>query len=175
MTYDTTPTSRAGLRLAAAAGQVMLTRAELDQLVAELDALRSTHREAVAERLRDARGSGVAGDNDERLAVLEDAVVDEVRIARLERLIASATVIDGARGSDGVAGLGSIVRVQGSNGRQVVYEIVGVRGEHARHPQVTPGSPVGQALLGARAGDTVHVDLPGGRARSLQVLAVRAA
>jgi transcription elongation factor GreA len=175
MMYDTTPPPRAGLRLAATAGRLILTQAELDQLVAELDSLRSAHRERLAERLRHARGSGVAGDNDDQLAAFEDAVVDEVRIAQLERLIASATVIDGARAGDGAAGLGSIVRVAEGDGRRVEYEIVGVRTAGALRSQVTPGSPIGQALLGARVGDTLRVTLPNGRERSLQVLALVAA
>jgi transcription elongation GreA/GreB family factor len=122
--YDTMPDRNGGLRLAAAPGRVVVTQLEFDQLVAELATLRSTHREDLAERLRDARGRGVAGDNDDRLAVIEDAAVDEVKIAQLERLIASVTVIDGAA-ADGAAGLGSVVRVEASSGRVSEYEIVG--------------------------------------------------
>ena len=156
MTYHSTP----------------LTQAELDQLIEELESLRSAHREGHAERLRDARGFGVAGDNDDHLAAFEDAAVGQFRIAQLERVISFATVIDGARTDDGAAGLGSIVRVEDTAGRRLEYEIVGVRAQNGSNPQVTPASPMGQALLGARAGDTVSVTLPNGRARSLEVLAV---
>jgi transcription elongation factor GreA len=128
MTYESTPTS---LR------PVVLTQAELDQLVAEVGALQ-----------------------------------DEAQIAQLERVIALATVVDGARTDDGAAGLGSIVRVEDEARRALEYEIVSVRSQRGTCPQVTPASPVGQALLGARPGDTVSVMLPNGRARSLAVLAV---
>jgi transcription elongation factor GreA len=151
---------------------MVLTQAEFDQLLEELDSLRTAHREGHAERLRDARGFGVAGDNDDHLAAYEDAVVDTVKIAHLERVIASATIIDGARATDGAAGLGSIVRVEDKRGRRVEYEIVGVRNDDGGRPQVTPASPMGQALVGARAGDTVRVMLPNGRERSLAVLGV---
>jgi transcription elongation factor GreA len=172
--YDTMPDRNGGLRLAAASGRVVVTQLEFDQLVAELETLRSTHREDLAERLRDARGRGVAGDNDDRLAVIEDAAVDEVKIAQLERLIASVTVIAGAAAADGAAGLGSVVRVEAPGGRVSEYEIVGVRSDGAGRTQVTPASPMGQALLGARAGETVKVELPDGRERALTVLAVDA-
>jgi transcription elongation factor GreA len=172
MTYDSTPTPAGGLRLAAAAGHVVLTQAELDQLVNELESLRATHRAGLAERLRHARGVGVAGDNDDHLAAYEDAAVDEAKITQLERVIASATVIAGARSGDGMAGLGSVVRVEDTRGRRAEYEIVGIRNGGAGRPQVTPASPMGQALLGARAGNTVSVMLPDGRERSLRVLAV---
>jgi transcription elongation factor GreA len=175
MTYDSTPTPAGGLRLASAAGRVVITQAEMDQLVEELESLRTTHRAGLAERLRDARGFGVAGDNDDHLAAFEDAAVAEARITRLERVIASATVIEGARADDGAAGLGSIVRVKDQHGREAQYEIVGVRGDDSGRPQVTPASPMGQALLGARSGDTVRVMLPNGRERSLSVLAIAVA
>jgi transcription elongation factor GreA len=174
MMFDTTPHPAGGLRSVPAAAPVMLTPAEHDELIVELESLRSAHRDGLAERLRNARGFGVAGDNDDQLAIFEDAVVDEVRIARLERLLASATVVDGAAAGDGTAGLGSTVHVEGPAGRRAQYEIVGRRSEDAPGTQVTPASPVGQALMGARAGDTVHVLLPNGRQRALDVLAVLA-
>ena len=169
MMYDTTPHPD----VAATAGRVMLTRAEHDQLIDEFESLRLAYRDGHAERLRDARGFGVAGDNDDHLAAFEDAFVDEVKIAQLERLIASATVIDVA-GADGTAGLGSIVHVEDHSGRRAEYELVGRRTEDASRMQVTPASPVGQALIGARAGDTVKVQLPNGRQRALNVVAVLA-
>jgi transcription elongation factor GreA len=156
-------------------GGVLLTQVELDNVVAELTALRSAHRDNYAQRLRRSRDFGLSADYDDQLAAFEDAVVDEVRIKRLERLIALATVIDDAAAADGSAGLGMVVRVQDGSGRRVEYELVGMRSEDAARPQVTTGSPMGQALLGARAGDTVRVTLPNGRERSLEVLAVIAA
>lgn len=173
MTYNSTSHPRGRLRLAAA-GRVILTRAEFDRLLQELEALRRAHHDDLAERLRHARGSGVTGDNDDQLAAFEDAVVGEVRIRQLERRIASATVIDGVGAGDGAAGLGSVVHVEESPGRRTEYELVGVPTGDASRPQVTPGSPMGQALFGARAGDTVRVIPPNGRERSLTVLAVTA-
>ncbi|HEX6025817.1 MAG TPA: GreA/GreB family elongation factor [Solirubrobacter sp.] len=165
MTFDTTPDPRTRH-----AGQVLLTQSELDELLEELASLRAAHRVDLAERLRDARGTGVAGDNDDQLAVFDDAVIERSRIAQLERLIAAATVVDST--TDGRAGLGSVVRVEDETGRQVEYEIVGRRSEDAERPQVTPGSPMGEALLGARAGDRVKVLLPNGRVRAVRVLSV---
>ena len=47
-----------------------------------------------------------------------------------------------------------------------------MRTRGATRPHVTPGSPMGHALLVARAGETVRVILPNGRERSLTVRAV---
>ncbi len=171
MTFNTTPDPSAPHPFA---GQVLLTQTELDELVEELALQRTAHRVDLAERMRNARGFGVSGDNDDQLAVLDDAVIDRVRIAQLERLIAAATVVDGTAASHGVAGLGSVVSIEDQAGRRAEYEIVGRRSEGSDRPQVTPASPMGEALLGARAGAEVRVSLPSGRVRAFTVLSVEA-
>ena len=73
-----------------------------------------------------------------------------------------------------MVGLGSVVRVRCDDGREVEYSIVG-RPTGATHlAEVTPGSPVGGALMGARRGDLVRIELPGGRSRGLEILAIEA-
>jgi transcription elongation GreA/GreB family factor len=64
------------------------------------------------------------------------------------------------------------VRVRDESGREREYEIVGRRVSGAERTQVTPASPVGEALLGARSGERVRVVLPSERRRTLTVLAV---
>src|SRR3954469_23483525 len=126
------------MRVSSTAARVLLTQAELDQLLDELDALRRAHRNDLAQRLRQARDVGVSGDNDDHLAAFEDAVVENIKIVRLERLIGSATVIDGAIASAGAAGLGSVVHVADGAGGRAEYELVGVRTGDARRRQITP-------------------------------------
>ncbi len=172
--YNTTHDPHPRLQLDAPAGGVMLTSDDFAEVMRELDALRNAHRSDIAERLRDARAYGTAVNDDDHLAVLEDAAVEWVKIARLERLVASATVIDAAVAGDGVAGLGSVVLVRDPAGQETEYELVGRRGADASRTQVTLASPVGQALRGARSGDSVRVPLPSGRERTLTVLAIRA-
>lgn len=155
-----------------AATGVILTAAGYDELVRELEQVRSLHRAELAERLRDARAFGSPGDDDEWLAALEDTAIDRVRIAQLERLLATATVVDESPSSDG-ATLGSLVWVQDEAGRAAQYRLVGRRAAEGDGAQVTLASPVGKALQGAQAGDVVEVELPSGRTRSLTVLDVR--
>src|SRR4051794_14502834 len=109
---------------AAPAGCVLLSAADLAKAVQELESLRDAHRAALARRLRDARLHGSPGDDEDHLTVLEDAAFAQMRIAQLERLVASATVVEPGVGHDGAAGLGSIVRVRDDSGRETEYEIV---------------------------------------------------
>src|SRR3954447_3653749 len=119
MTYD----MRSRPPLVVPAGRVLLSPADLAEAVEELEFLRSAHRAALAEGLRDARAYGSPGDDDDHLAVLEGAAFAGMRIAQLERLGDSATVIKTT--VDGVVGLGSVVRVRDESGRESEYEIVG--------------------------------------------------
>jgi transcription elongation factor GreA len=170
MSYDTTPAPLS--RLPHPFGEVLLSPADLSEVKRELDALRSAHRIELAARLREARAYGTAVDDDDHLAVLEDVAVARMKIAQLERLIASATIVDLDTSDDGVAGLGCVVRVHDDRVRETEYELVGRRTDDGPRAQVTPGSPVGNALMGARSGDVVRVELPNGQERTLTVLAV---
>lgn len=144
-----------------------LTQAEHDALAAELHERRSRRREELAQRLRDARDHGSPGDNDDVLSVLEEVSVEEARIAELEDLLRAAPAA--APTVDGAATVGCAVSVADDRGRSVRYRLVGRRGDDAGRHDVTPGSPVGRALIGAVPGDRVRVELPDGRVRELRV------
>ena len=74
-------------------------------------------------------------------------------------------------GSDDSVRLGSTVEVE-SDGERDTYQIVGSTEASPAAGRLSNNSPVGRALLGARAGDTVSVDLPSGTV-SYRVLEVR--
>jgi transcription elongation factor GreA len=122
----------------------VLSRTDVSAAMKELDALRGAHRDEVA----------------------------WIKIAQLEHLIATATVVDVDVTGDGGARLGSVVRVKDHRNREIEYELVGRLSKGAERAQVTPASPVGEALMGAQRGDVVTLELPSGQARSLTVLAV---
>jgi transcription elongation factor GreA len=151
---------------------VLLTQADFDALVRELETLRSKHRGELAGRLREARAFGSSSENDDLLAALEESAVDHARLAKLEELVRLAVVVENSMG-DGGAGLGSTVRVADDKGRTTEYDLIGRRSQDSERHEVTLASPVGKALWGARPGDVVHVRLPNGGDRTLRVLDVR--
>ena len=152
---------------------VVMSRAEYVVLVRELETLRTAHRRELAQRLHDVRAHGTTSDNDDLLAVLEETAVGRARVTQLEDLVRYATVLDDAEARfDGAAGLGSTVEVADDEGRTTEYQLIGRRTSTSAPNEVSLGSPVGQALVGVRTGDVVHVRLPNGADRSLTVLAV---
>src|SRR5215210_8380130 len=124
---------------------VQLSPADYAELMRELDELRSRHRGELAQRLRDARDFGSPGDADDRLAVFEDAAVDEARIAQLEQLARCAAVVAVGDDADGAAGLGSTVRVADEAGETMELALVGRRVADSAPREVSLGSPVGRA------------------------------
>jgi transcription elongation factor GreA len=149
-----------------------LTAADFDALVRELDLLRSRHRAEFARSLRDARTFGSPGEDDDVLTVFEEAVVDEARIAQLEDLLRTASVVDDDLIFDGRAGLGCAVRVVDARGRTSEYTLIGRRLQGSPRDHFSLASPVGEALAGTSAGDIVRVALPNGRDRELRVIEV---
>jgi transcription elongation factor GreA len=150
---------------------ILLTEVGLRAREEELDQLRAAKRDDIGGRLREARGYGEPGGNDEYLATREDEAIIDARIAALEAMLAKASVVQ-HRGRPGVVGLGSFVIVDDAEcGAGARYRLVG--SHEAQAPgDVSISSPVGQALLGRRAGETVSVDLPDGRMRRLRIASI---
>jgi transcription elongation factor GreA len=148
-----------------------MTHADLEDLRAELRELRLHGRGGIAERLRDARQYGDGSNNDELHAVREEQMVVEARIALLEHVIARAAVADPAQGN-GVVGIGSTALLEDiPSGAIKTYRLASAHaiGDGA----VSVASPMGQALIGSRAGVVVSLELPNGRSRSVRVVSVK--
>jgi transcription elongation factor GreA len=137
----------------------------------ELDRLRAAHARDLRDRMRGARGFVSADAAEEIAHIQEDQAVVAARIARLEDLLRSATVLaDGP--TDDVATLGSTVAVEYERtGRRASYLLSGIASRTDAR-SVSARSPVGRAVMGRRAGDVVSVELPSGRVESLRIAAI---
>jgi transcription elongation factor GreA len=124
-----------------------------------------------AARLSQARTFGEIAGNDDYLQTLEEEAVLRSRIARLEGLLDSATVVaDSPR--VGAAAIGTTVQVENlASGAVQEHRLMGDY-EELRADDVSASSPVGRALTMRSPGDEVEVELPNGRRRSLRILAV---
>jgi transcription elongation factor GreA len=139
-----------------------LTNDGQQQLLSQLEYLRTVKRAEVAHYLREAVEAGDITRN----AAFEDARFEqarlEARIAELEQLLAIAQVIDLNQVPTDVVSLGSIVHLAVSDGRAYRYTIVGSYEADPGAGRISNESPVGKALLGRKAGDQVMVATPGG-------------
>jgi transcription elongation factor GreA len=86
----------------------------------------------------------------------------ETRIRQLQVLLASAVIVDGAS-ADGAVTAGAVVSLRYEGDESVERYLVGSIEERRDDASVvSPGSPLGQALMGHRPGDTVEYEAPGG-------------
>jgi transcription elongation factor GreA len=150
----------------------VLTREGEHALRATLRRLHHQLRVEFAARLSQARTFGEVAGNDDYLQTLEEAAVLRSRIARLEGLLDSATVVSGSSEGSGAVAIGSTVQVEDlASGAVQEHRLIGDY-EELRADAVSASSPVGRALTTRSPGDEVEVELPNGKSRSLRILAV---
>jgi len=142
--------------------EVVLTKEGLRQVQEELDHLRNVVRPESLERMREARQYGEPMENAElEDAKSEQAAVD-ARILELKRLVKNARVVESAE-HDGRVHVGTSVKIKDtSSGEEIDYHIVGAVEADPTSYRISNQSPVGQALLGKKAGDMVEVATPAG-------------
>ncbi len=144
-----------------------LTSQGFQRLQEELEYLKTTKRQEVAKRLREAMEDGgdmgVDSDAEYDAAKNEQAFV-EGRIQELEALLANARVIEDT-GTREIVEVGAKVTIQEDGSDPEEYIVVGRAEANPREGRISNESPLGRALMGHRAGDTVKVDAPGGAFR----------
>ena len=141
-----------------------LTQAQKTQLETELAELEGPRRAAAVEAIRAARGFGDLSENFEYHAAKNDQGLLERRIALLRDRLTRAVLVDEQAAVSGPVGVGSKVELEDEQGARMELEISSVGG-------VSPDSPAGRALIGAKVGDEVEIDAPSGswRARIISV------
>jgi transcription elongation factor GreA len=152
--------------------ETLITFAGLARLCDELDRLKTTGRQEVAERIRHA----VATEADpsagaDYLAAREEQALLEARIARLEQQLAAARIME-PDAANGAIDLGERVRLRDlDTGSPVEFELVSSFEADPGSGRISAESPVGRALLGRREGDVALVDAPKGPIR-LRIVAI---
>jgi transcription elongation factor GreA len=133
-----------------------LTRAQKTQLEAELAELEGPKRKAVVEAIAHARGFGDLSENFEYHAAKNEQGLLERKITILRSRLENAVLIDEeAAAASGEVTVGSTVEIEDERGEPMTIVISSVGG-------VSPESPLGRALLGAKVGDEVQIEAPKG-------------
>ncbi len=138
-----------------------LTQAKLDELLAELEELKTVKRKEVAEQLEYARSLGDLSENAEYKEARELQATIEGRISELEYIIANAEVIKESKGDE--VAIGSkvkIVKVGEKEERE--YEIVGPAEANMKERKISHISPLGAAMLGKKKGQFFEFETPNG-------------
>src|SRR2546423_8826280 len=150
---------------------VLLTKEGLRQLEAELEQLVTVRRLEVAERIRAARDFGDIAENAEYIEAKNEQSLLEGRIQTLEGMIRMAVLIEDEKRASGVVAVGASVKVRSEDGDES-YAIVGPAEADPLAGRISNESPLGQALLGHRAGDEGEWTSPTGCTSRVKIVKV---
>lgn len=136
------------------------------RLVAELDDLTTRGRVEIARQIEAARALGDLSENGDYHAAKDAQGKMEARIRQLQAMLGSAVIVDNAGSADGTVAAGSTVAIRYEGDDEVERYLVGSIEERREGVGViSPGSPLGQALIGRKAGSTVEYEAPNGKLR----------
>jgi len=142
-----------------------LSRAAYERLQQELEELTTRGRVEIARKIEAARELGDLSENGDYHAAKEEQGKMEARIRHVEALLRDAEIVEGGAGD--VVTAGSVVTIRYEGADDVERYLIGsIEEQHDHLEVVSPGSPLGQALLGHRVGDVVDFEAP---ARTLKV------
>jgi transcription elongation factor GreA len=133
-----------------------ITEEKRKELEKELEYLRGEKRREIIDSLEYAKSLGDLSENAEYHQAREDQAKLEDRISKIENILKTSTVLKKHKSS--VIEIGSVAIVQKEGGKeQKTYHIVGAEEADMAKGKISYHSPLGQALLGKKKGDTVAV------------------
>ena len=155
-----------------AQGNVM-TQAAFDKKKAELEELKTTGRDQIAERIKEARSFGDLSENSEYDEALNGQAKLEAKISQLEDDLKDVKILDENAISTEIVHFGSKVKILDEEYDEVEeYKILGESQANPDEGIISDQSAVGKALMGHKAGDVVDVALPNGATITFKILEI---
>lgn len=142
---------------------IVLTPEGYNKLEEELKYLKGPKKMQVAERIKIAREFGDLSENSEYDDAKNEQALLESRIQDIEGMLRVAKVVEDDEVSTRKVGIGTQVTVHDFEfDEDITYGIVGATEVDIKNNKISNESPVGKALIGAKKGDEVEVETPGG-------------
>ena len=140
-----------------------LSPAAYERLKAELEELTTVGRIEIARKIEAARALGDRSENGDYHAAKETQGMMEARIRQIQALVENAVIVDTSGAAD-VVSPGSTVSIRYEGDDDVERFLIGSIEErhHSDVEVISPGSPLGQALIGKKVGETVGYQAPSG-------------
>ena len=137
-----------------------ITRQGYEKLLAELKRLKEVERPQIIKRIAAARELGDLSENSDYDDARDQQSFIEGRILDLENQLKNCQIID-KTGTNGKVVLGARVTVI-TGGKKEIFELVGANEADPLAGKISEKSPIGSALMGAKVGERVTVNTPGG-------------
>lgn len=140
-----------------------MTEEGLANLKKELDHLIFVERPAISLQIAEARDKGDLSENAEYAAAKEAQGMLEMKIARLENLVASARIIDESKIDTSQVQILNKVKIKNlKNGQMVEYTLVSESESDIKSGKIAVTTPIAKGLLGKKVGDVVEIRVPSG-------------
>lgn len=140
-----------------------VTEEGLQRLKAELDQLKNVERPAISRQIAEARDKGDLSENAEYDAAKEAQGLLEMKISKLDDIVANTRVLDESKIDTSKVQILNRVTIKNLKTKsKMVYLLVAESEANIKEGRLSIGTPIAQALLGKKVGDTVDVQVPSG-------------
>ena len=142
---------------------IYITEDGLQKLKEELDQLRNVERPSISKQIADARDKGDLSENAEYAAAKEAQGMLELKISKLEDLVAHSRVLDESKIDTSSVRILNRVKIRNkSNNNVMEYQIVPESEANLKLGKIAVNSPIAQGLIGKKVGDKVQIKVPSG-------------
>lgn len=149
-----------------------VTEEGLQKLRAELEHMKGVERPAISQQIADARDKGDLSENAEYDAAKEAQGLLEMKIAKLEELVANARIIDESKLDTSQVQIMNKVKIKNVGTKAIMeYTLVSEAEANLKEGKLSVGTPIAKALMGKKVGDVVEIQVPAGKMK-LEVLEI---
>ena len=142
---------------------IYVTVEGLQKLKEELDQLRNVERPSISRQIADARDKGDLSENAEYAAAKEAQGMLELRISKLEDIVARSRILDESKINISSVRLLNRVKIRNKTNNSVMeYLIVPESEANFKLGKIAVSSPIAQGLIGKKVGDIVQIKVPSG-------------
>src|SRR5678816_1775249 len=139
------------------------TEAGLKKLQDELNQLKTIERPNISKQIAEARDKGDLSENAEYDAAKDAQGLHELKISKLEEVVANARILDESTIDTSQVSVLSKVKIRNKkNGAEMTYTLVSEEEADLKTGRISVSSPIGKGLLGKRVGDMAEIKVPAG-------------
>lgn len=140
-----------------------VTEDGLQKLKEELEQLRTVERPMISRLIADARDKGDLSENAEYAAAKEAQGMLEMKISKLEDIIARSRVIDESKIDISTVRILNKVRIRNKGSNTIMeYQLVPESEANLKQGKIAVSSPIAQGLIGKKVGDIAQITVPSG-------------
>lgn len=142
---------------------IYVTEDGLHKLKEELDQLRNIERPMISRQIAEARDKGDLSENAEYHAAKEAQGMMEMKISKLEDIVARARIIDETKIDTTTIRILNKVKIKNKTNNSIMeYQLVPESEANFKLGKIAVSSPIAQGLMGKKVGDTVNIKVPSG-------------